>query len=90
MQSSHTRPSRRRFAEFDHTDANVERVFDLIEQRNQERYGAVTETTVARPSAERDARKGALRQELEDPSSKKLRGRARSIYRTLVPSPTVR
>ena len=78
------------FGEFRHDEANVERVFDLIEQRNRERYGAVTETTVARPSAERDERKHALRRELEDPASEKLRGRARSIYRTLVPSPTVR
>jgi hypothetical protein len=77
------------FVEFDHTEANVARCFELIEQRNRERYGAVTETTVARPSAERNEQKVALRRELEDPSSGKLRRRAREIYRTLVPSPTV-
>ncbi len=79
-----------RFAEFEHTGANVERCFQLIEQRNRERYGAVAETTVARPSAERDERKQTLRRELEAASSEKLRSRARSVYRTLVPSPTVR
>jgi hypothetical protein len=78
-----------RFAEFEHTDANVERCFVLIEKRNEEHYGAVTETTVARPSSERDERKHALRRELEDPSSEKLRNRARTVYRTLVPSSTV-
>jgi hypothetical protein len=78
------------FVEFQHDEPNVERVFELIEQRNRERYGAVTETTVARPSAERDGRKQALRRELEDPASEKLRTRARAVYRTLVPSPTVR
>jgi hypothetical protein len=79
-----------RFGEFRHTEANVARCFELIEERNRERYGAVTETTVARPSAERNARKGELRRELEDASSEKLRSRARAIYSTLVPSASAR
>ena len=68
----------------------MERCFDLIEERNRRHYGAVTETSVARPSAERNERKLALRRELEDPSSEKLRTRARAVYRTLVPSSTLR
>ncbi len=77
------------FEEFEHTQANVERCFELIERRNRERYGAVTETTVPRPSAERDEVKKALRQEFEADRLTGLRTRAFSVFRTLVPSSSV-
>ena len=76
------------FAEFEHTDENVERVFELIERRNVERYGAVTETTVARPSAERAQRKSGLKSEYGGREMNGLRERAAAVYRTLVPTPS--
>jgi hypothetical protein len=77
------------FAEFEHTDVNVERCFDLIERRNRERYGVISEPTVARPSAQRDALKDAVRQQYEADRLVRLRARADAVYRALVPSPSV-
>ncbi len=77
------------FAEFEHTDANVERCFELIEQRNRERYGAIREAMVARPSQERDALKDAIRRQYHAERLARSRARAAAIYRTLVPSPSV-
>ncbi|MBA3691261.1 MAG: hypothetical protein H0W82_07605 [Actinobacteria bacterium] len=77
------------FAEFDHTPGNVARVFALIEDRNRARYGSVSETTVPRPSAERDERKRALLTQLDADRLAPLRLRAATVYRALVPSATV-
>src|SRR5207249_3563902 len=52
------------FGEFDHTQENVDRVFELIEKRNVERYGAVTETpaaTCAYRLPSRTSRAGSVR-----------------------------
>jgi len=78
-----------RFAEFEHTQANVARCFELIERRNREHYGALAETKVPRPSEEREGLKAALRGELEADHLAALRGRAYDVYRSLVPSPSV-
>ncbi len=77
------------FAEFQHTDVNVARCFDLIEQRNREHYGVLSEPTVARPSAKRDALKDAFRQQYGVDRLARLRSRADAVYRALVPSPSV-
>ncbi len=77
------------FVEFDHTPDNVARVFALIEDRNRIRYGTVSETTVPRPSTERDERKRALRAQLDADGLARLRNRASTVYRSLVPSATV-
>ena len=78
-----------RFAEFEHTQANVARCFELIEQRNREHYGTLAETKVPRPSAERERLKAARRGELEADRLTALRARAYGVYRSLVPSPSV-
>jgi hypothetical protein len=77
------------FTEFEHTDVNVERCFELIERRNRERYGVISEPTVARPSAQRDALKDALRQAYEVDRLARLRARAARVYKALVSSPSV-
>jgi hypothetical protein len=41
------------YKEFHHTEENVARCFDLIEERNRQRYGRLVEGKVARPSDER-------------------------------------
>jgi hypothetical protein len=77
------------FTEFEHTDVNVGRCFELIERRNLERYGVISEPTVARPSAQRDALKDALRQRYEVDRLARLRARAARVYDALVSSPSV-
>ena len=46
------------YKEFHHTEANVARCFDKIEERNRQRYGRLVEGKVARPSEERRGRQG--------------------------------
>ena len=72
------------FAEFEHTDENVRRCFDLIEQRNRERFGSVEEHTVARPSSERAHEKESVRERFMDPGLAGLRDRADRAYAALV------
>ena len=78
-----------RFAEFEHTDANVERCFELIEQRNRELHGAISELVIARPSFERDAMKSDVRRRYASAPMARLRTRANTIYRALIPSQSV-
>jgi hypothetical protein len=78
-----------RFAEFEHTDANVQRCFELIEQANRVRYGSIREPMIARPSPERDALKGSVRCEYQADRFARLRARAAVVYRALIPSPSV-
>lgn len=73
------------YKEFDHTEENVARCFDLIEERNTQRYGRLVEGKVARPSAERREVKSALLRSFDDPALSAIRERAYRIYRTLVP-----
>jgi hypothetical protein len=74
------------YKEFHHTEENVARCFDLIEERNRQRYGKLVEGKVARPSEERRGRKDDLIQEFEDPSLSRQRTHAYEVYRALVPA----
>lgn len=71
-----------RFAEFVHSSENVERCFEMLERI----HGAVSagadefEAGVARPSAERDLLKAAVRRELEHRDLERIRRRARGLY----------
>ena len=69
------------FQEFEHTEANVARCFELIDRGNRERNGSVLESTVARPSRGRERAKEILRRELEAPSLSGLRASALAVYR---------
>ena len=73
-----------RFACFEHTEANVRRVFDLMEQRNRERYGTLREDMVPRPSAARRARRDEVRARVESPSTATIRRRAYGAYAELM------
>jgi hypothetical protein len=73
------------YKEFDHTEENVARCFDQIEERNKQRYGQLVEGKVARPSAERREVKTELLRRFDDPALAATRRRAYEIYRTLVP-----
>lgn len=52
-----------RFAEFEHSEENVRRCFERIEERNRRLFGGgrVSETSVARPSRQREQLKLRLR-----------------------------
>ncbi|MGH2596515.1 MAG: hypothetical protein ACRDH7_11200 [Actinomycetota bacterium] len=77
------------FAEFEHTDANVEHCFELIELGNRARYGALREPMIARPSVERNALKDAIRRQYGSERLARLRSRATAVHRALVPSQSV-
>jgi hypothetical protein len=76
------------FRRFDHTRDNVARCFELIDERNRRRYGAIVESHVARPSTRRDELKRALARGVAAHSLSDLRARARTAYRSLVPART--
>jgi hypothetical protein len=72
------------FAVFEHTEEDVRRCFELIEERNRERFGSVEEHTVARPSSERANEKEGVRARFLDPRLASLRRRADRAYEALV------
>ena len=74
------------FAVFEPTEEHVAQVFEGIERRNRERYAGAP-VSLARPTAEREARKAELRGQLEHPSLAPLRERALAVYRELFSSP---
>jgi hypothetical protein len=74
------------YKEFDHTEENVARCFDLIEERNRQRYGRLVEGKVARPSEERRGVKAELAAQFDAPALASARRRAYEVYRTLVPA----
>jgi hypothetical protein len=78
------------FDEFEHTPGNEERVFERIEavhERRADRSHAVDRATaIARPTADRDERKRAAREQLVgDPGLARTLARAEELYRELVP-----
>lgn len=75
------------FAEFEHTATNVDRCFELIDQRNRERYGTIVQSHVARPSAERETLKAAVRDAVCGDAVATLRARAWRRYRALTGAP---
>lgn len=69
------------FAEFEHTDQNVERCFRIIEARNRaSNQGALGERGIARPSASRDRWKAEALTMLDHPDLAELRRAARAIF----------
>jgi hypothetical protein len=73
------------YKEFDHTEENVARCFDAIEERNRARFGTIVEGKVARPSQERSGRKAELVSQFEAPALAPLRERAFEVYHAFVP-----
>lgn len=72
------------FDVFEHTEANVQRCFELIDQRNVGRFGSVEDHTVARPSMARDEMKSRRRSALDAPELATLRARVDRLYEELV------
>ena len=74
------------FSIFKHTEENVKKAFQLIEEMDQKDTGRaeVTENTVARPSEHRKRIKKERREELYHPSLAILLQRASEIYQQMV------
>jgi len=70
------------FEPFEHTDENIRKVFDLVEEMDKadQKRDSVTETTVARPSAVREALKLKRMQELARPEIVELLKEAYQVY----------
>lgn len=71
------------FAEFDHTEENVAKCFEEMEQGYRRLSGPrddVLEQIVTRPSAERRERAEQLRQEAESPRLRRVVSAAREVY----------
>jgi len=71
------------FESFEHTEENVQRVFEHIGGMNRQQFGRLT-ATISRPTAERDHRKAKLRRKVLDPNLADLRRRAYDTYGRLV------
>jgi hypothetical protein len=78
------------FGVFAHTPENEGAVLAAIERRNLERWGEEMTPerarSLARPTAERAAKKERLRAQLEAPELASLRAQAVDLHRTLVGS----
>jgi hypothetical protein len=70
------------FTEFDHTDENVQRVFDLIERWDRGRLGAgeAFRRSVARPSSDRRAMMDQIRKMYRHPRLARKRRRLQSLF----------
>jgi len=70
------------FAEFEHTSANVQRCFEHLERISvtNGHGGEGFEMAVARPSPEREAKKRAVRERIQESSLAELRARAAAVH----------
>ena len=74
-----------RFEPFDHTEHDVDRVFDQIEESHRaRRRNKVMEEQIARPSATRAELKDELKGKLRSPELEPLIARARIVYEDLL------
>jgi hypothetical protein len=74
------------FSSFVHSDDNVKRVFDRIDELHRaKRGGRLDEKVIAHPSAVKAGLKDALRKELEAPEVRKLIARAEAVYDSFGP-----
>jgi hypothetical protein len=75
-----------RFSSFVHSEDNVKRVFDRIEELHRaKRGGRLDEKQIAHPSAVKAGLKDALRKELEAPEVRNLTARAEAVYHSFGP-----
>ncbi len=72
------------FPPFVHDEDNVATVFASLDDYGRRKHGAVPEDSVARPSAERQARNDAVRTAMYDGSCIRLLGEADGLYDRLV------
>ena len=74
------------FSPFVHSEDNVKRVFDRIEELHRaKRGGRLDEKQIAHPSVLKAGLKDALKKELEVPEVRKLTARAEAVYDSFRP-----
>ncbi|MEM6253273.1 MAG: hypothetical protein AAF821_10155 [Cyanobacteria bacterium P01_D01_bin.156] len=74
------------FVEFDHTEENVKRCFDIIDEFYRKAgAGKVPEQIVARPSENRKQKKELLRSQFHTDSLTNIRREAMALYEKFVP-----
>ncbi|HID35464.1 MAG TPA: hypothetical protein EYP25_13030 [Anaerolineae bacterium] len=74
------------FVPFVHTEDSVQKVFELVEEmdKKDQKKNAVTEATVARPSAIREALKAQREQKLNDFKVRPLLEEAQHVWDTVI------
>lgn len=74
------------FMKFEHTDENVQRCYQLIEEMDRRDTGRrdTTVITVARPSSQREVMKDNLREKFEEDNLQSLVTRADEIYYAMI------
>ena len=72
------------FKTFDHTDENVERCFEIIDQEYKNWRGQIRELNVSRPSDQRKLVKQRIMESLMGNQHSAIRERADRIYRTFL------
>jgi hypothetical protein len=70
------------FREFEHTEGNVRKCFELMDEANRQVHGGgrLRKTFVSRPSEDKQAMKARVAARLEAPELANLRTRARELY----------
>ncbi|MGD1921270.1 MAG: hypothetical protein ACFCAD_21705 [Pleurocapsa sp.] len=71
------------FDEFDHTEANVQECFAIVDRGYENAFGDLSKEIVSRPSDSRTALKEKVRQKYRQESPDKLRNKAEQIYTLL-------
>lgn len=72
------------FQEFVHTEENVKRCFELIDEGYQKSFGNLKEEVISRPSEMRKQFKQELKEKFNSPELAKLRAEAYRVYNTLM------
>ena len=72
------------FDVFQHTDENVKKCFDLIDEGYEQSFGTLKEEVVSRPADSRKSQQEKLRQEFASEELSSLRTKAYSVYKTLM------
>ena len=71
------------FDEFEHTEDNVKKCFDLIDRGYEDTFGNLSSKVVSRPSSERLTLKNKLQEQFNQLSNAKLKAKANQIYQQL-------
>lgn len=72
------------FKEFEHTEANVQKCFDLIDEGYETTFGEISDKTVCRPTSARLPLKKYLREQFYGKEVDYLRNKAENIYIKLI------
>lgn len=72
------------FDEFEHTEANVNKCFDLIDRGYEEAFGTLSNKVVSRPATERSSLKNSVKEQYNCSKYSQLKNKANQIYQQLL------